>query len=163
MPKNEYGMEMKPANPLTVQTAWVAKLVSQDEDYEWTTKLLCVSQDYDTAHHAFIDALPDHIIGWEMRYRYWNQETLDKVLAIYPELASYPWMKLYEAKFGGAEGKPLYSLGRVWDVDEGEETLLTFEQKVQLYDLLGSYWDNTSNSHFEYVLEKVALVPLGGK
>ena len=163
MPKNKYGMETMPANPMTIQTAWVAKLVSQNEDYEWTTELLCVSQDYDTAHKAFIDALPDNILGWQMRYRYWNQETLDKVIEIYPDFQSYPWLKVYEARFGGTEGKPLYSLDRVWNVEEGEETPLTFEQKVQLYELLGSYWDNTSNSHCEYKLQKMALVPLGLK
>ena len=162
MPKNKWGMELKPALPITVPTVWVASMTEVDEDHESHWTLICCSQEHDVAWKAFIDALPDKIEYWTMRYHYWNQERYDKVLEIVPLLPTYGWLMVSSATFGNSD-RPLYDLHRNYsnDVVEGEEVPLTFEQKEQLYKLLGSTWDCTSSSHVTYNFEHVAMVTIG--
>jgi hypothetical protein len=162
MPKTEWGVELKPALPITVPTVFVASKTDTDEDQqsEWT--LICCSQSYDVAWKAFIDSLPNKIEYWTMRYSYWNQERYDKVLEIVPLLPTYGWLMVSSATFGNPN-RPLYDLHRNYsdDAPEGEETPLTFEQKEQLYKLLGSTWAKTSTSEVTYDFQHIAMIPIG--
>ena len=162
MPKTEWGVELKPALPITVPTVWVASMTEVDEDHESHWSLICCSQEHDVAWKAFIDSLPDRVEYWTMRYHYWNQQRYDKVLEIVPLLPTYGWLKVSKATFG-CEDRPLYDLHRNYrdDAPEGEEVPLTFEQKEQLYKLLGSTWDRTSSSHVTYNFDHVAMVTIG--
>jgi hypothetical protein len=162
MPKNNWGVEMKPALPMTVPTVWVTSMTEVDEDNESHWTLICCSQEYDVAWAAFIDTLPDWVEHWTMRYNYWSQDKYDKVLQIVPLLPTYGWLKVSSADFGRKD-HPLYNLHRDYSDDavEGEEVPLTVEQKEQLYKLLGSTWDRTSSSHVTYDFEKVAMIPIG--
>ena len=158
MPKNKW----RPALPITVPTVWVASTTEVDEDNQSHWTLICCSQEYDTAWKAFIDVLPDKIEYWTMRYHYWSQDKYDKVLEIVPLLPTYGWLKVCKATFG-CEERPLYDLCRDYsdDAPEGEEIPLTFEQKEELYKLLGSTWDCTSSSHITHDFQQIAMVPIG--
>jgi hypothetical protein len=159
MPKNEWGVEMKPAYDITISTAWVAKRIDVSEDHETTVTLLCISQDYDTAYSVFIEALPNKIVHWNKRYHHWSADTVCKIRAICPLMDTYEWLQLNSFRHT-PESPKLYDLNYKWDVEHGEETPLTFDQKEALCELLGSYWDQTGSSHMEYQFGKVALVPI---
>jgi hypothetical protein len=120
--------------------------------------------------NAYIDLLPSNVMSWSMRYDYWTKETLDKFLAIVPDMDKRPHIYIDECypytfcdEDEGKEEFKRYTLEYNYEADDlnpADEPLLTREQKIELEKLFGSSWMPSRHTSHEYKFQKVALVPV---
>lgn len=155
---------------MTVETAYTVTYSETDDYGDTRTVIKVMGTNKEQVFNAYIDLLPSKVMAWSMRYDYWTKETLDKFLAIVPDMDKrlhiyidecYPYTFCDEDE--GKEEFKRYTLEYNYEADNlapDDEPLLTREQKIELEKLFGSRWMPSRRTSHEYKFQKVALVPV---
>ena len=156
---------------MTVETAYTVTYSETDDYGDTRTVIKVMGTNKEQVFNSYLDLLPSKAMAWSMRYDYWTKETLDKFLAIVPDMDKRPHIiidECYPYTFCDAdEGKEefkRYTLEYNYEaanLDPADEPLLTREQKKALAELFGTCWMPSRRTSHEYTFTKVALVPTG--